>query len=302
MRGSYWHSSVSGSEVGRWVELACLLDVLAPKPGNVHRQRDFDDSTFEEFVLSAWSLGGVFAQAPGMSLGELVLEGVRATRRVASGNPNLGMVLLLSPLARAMVQPEGIPLEVRVARVLDASTREDARAVYEAIRLAGAGGMGRQAQQDVQDQPTVTLVEAMHQARSRDSVAAEYAHGYYRTFHQVYPALCRARLRCQHWSEAMVEAFLEVLAAVPDTLIARKEGWDSALRVTRQASTVLFWGATGHHQGQRRLEVLERNLRSHGNRLNPGTTADLLAAGLLLYFFRLGVQDFLTGTEGGDRV
>lgn len=302
MRDCRWRVAVTGFEVGRWVELACLLDVLASKPGNVHRGRDFPDSSFEEFVLSAWSLGGVFARAADKSLGELVLEGVRVTRQVARGNPNLGMVLLLAPLARAMVQMQGVSLEKRVARVLEASNLDDARAVYEAIRLAGAGGMGRQSRHDVEGQPSVTLVEAMRHARSRDSVAAEYAHGYYRCFHQVLPALCRARVRCQNWSPAIVESYLEVLAAVPDTLVARKEGWESARWVSRQARSVLALGATRTHQGRYGLAGLERKLRSRGNRLNPGTTADLLAAGLFLYFFRFGAHGLLDSKEGGDRV
>ena len=55
------------------------------------------------------------------------------------------------------------------------TTVEDAREVYAAIRLANPGGLNDAAEQDVRDEPTVTLHEAMALAKDRDSVARQYA-------------------------------------------------------------------------------------------------------------------------------
>ena len=57
-------------------------------------------------------------------------------------------------------------------------TVADARAGYEAIRLASAGGLGDSAEQSVSKEPTVTLLEAMRLAADRDLIAKQYATGF----------------------------------------------------------------------------------------------------------------------------
>ena len=119
---------------------------------------------------------------------------MRATRRVAGANTNLGIALLLAPLARAALL--GGPLRERLEEVLDALTLDDARAAYAAIRAAGAGGLDEPVEHDVRAAPTVALRDAMAAAADRDSVAAEYATGYAVTFELGLPALAaRARRR-----------------------------------------------------------------------------------------------------------
>jgi len=66
---------VRPKEVARAVELACILEVTAPKPGNVNRQHDFDDTTYEDFILSAWASAPVFSRSEELSVGQLILEG-----------------------------------------------------------------------------------------------------------------------------------------------------------------------------------------------------------------------------------
>ena len=77
---------------------------------------------------------------------------MRATRRVAGANTNLGIALLLAPLARAALL--GGPLRERAEEVLGALTLDDARAAYAAIRTAGAGGLDEPVEHDVRAAPT----------------------------------------------------------------------------------------------------------------------------------------------------
>ena len=70
--------------------------------------------------------------------------------------------------------------------------------------------------------------------------------------------------------EAIVELHLRLLAHTPDTLIARKAGPDAAARVSAGAREVLA--------GRQALQSFDASLRKEGNRLNPGTTADLVTA------------------------
>jgi triphosphoribosyl-dephospho-CoA synthase len=166
--------------------------------------------------------------------------------------------------------------------VLGATTVEDARAVYAAIRLASPGGLGRADAQDVRSEPTVTLLEAMRLAADRDTIASEYVSGFEITFGTGVPALTRARCDRLSWDDAIVEAYLTLLSAIPDTHIARRGGVALAADVTRRAEGVLARGGVRSAQGRQAIDALDRSLREDGNLANPGTTADLTAAAIFV--------------------
>src|SRR5215211_876134 len=153
-------------------QLACVLEASAEKPGNITPSHDFEDTTFEDMLRSGIVLGRELGRAGERGPGETVLAAVRATRAVAGANTNLGIALLVALLARAALE------EAEVGAVLAALSLADARAAYEAIRLAGAGGLEEPVEHDVRDEPVVTLREAMAAAAGRDAIAAEYASGY----------------------------------------------------------------------------------------------------------------------------
>jgi triphosphoribosyl-dephospho-CoA synthase len=273
--------ALSPAEIALCAQAACLLEVAAPKPGNVSRHHDFGDTAFEDFLLSAAAVGGALGAAGDNGVGATVLQAVRDTRRWTKANTNLGILLLLAPLARAAAQPGG-PLRERLSGVLSALSIADARAVYAAIRLAEPGGLGNADEQDVRGEPTVSLREAMALAAERDTIAREYVTDYEVTFGLAVPALRRARAGDQGWSTATLECFLGVLSEVPDTLIARKRGPDAARVVSGRARQVLAAGLPGSPERARATEAFDVELRRPDNRLNPGTTADLVAAALFV--------------------
>src|SRR4029453_18141123 len=146
-------------------QLACLLEASAPKPGNVFPGRPFADMRFEDFVLSAVAIGPVMRDAGTRTLGDTILRAVEATRRVTAANTNLGMVLLLAPLARAAaVTGSGLDLRDAVWNMLAMTTVGDAERAYEAIRLAAPGGLGEVPGEDVSSAPTRSLLEVMRLA------------------------------------------------------------------------------------------------------------------------------------------
>jgi triphosphoribosyl-dephospho-CoA synthase len=274
-------------EISSLATAACLLELSAPKPGNVSREADFDDTTFEDFLLSAAAVGPVLAGARSRGVGATILEAIRATRRHVESNTNLGMVLLLAPLASAAAGT-GSTLRDRLSSVLGGLSLEDARLAYEAIRLADPGGLGQAEAQDVAEEPSLTLREAMVLAAADDTVAREYATDYDVTFRLTAPALRGAREGGLRWPEAILEAYLRVLANVPDTLIARKQGTNAARAVSLRAAEVLADSAPGSPARDRAVMALDEQLRGSGNPLNPGTTADLIAAGLFVVLAEAG--------------
>src|SRR3954464_15552590 len=117
-------------------QLACVLEVSAEKPGNITPSHDFHDTTYEDMVRSAIAVGPELARGGERGVGDAILAAVQASRRAAPANTNLGIAMLLAPLARAALA--GGPLRARLAATLGALDVADARAAYAAIRLAAA--------------------------------------------------------------------------------------------------------------------------------------------------------------------
>jgi triphosphoribosyl-dephospho-CoA synthase len=267
-------------DVVRAAQLACVLEASAEKPGNVTPSHDFEDTSYEDMLRSGIALGPELGRAGERGVGETVLASVRASRDAAGTNTNLGIALLLAPLARAALG--GGPLRERLGDVLRALTVDDARDGYAAIRLAGAGGLEERVEHDVRDEPHVTLREAMAAAAQRDTIASEYVTDHAVTFELGLPALSDALGDGLRPRDGIVELALRVLAAVPDTLIARKRGPEAAGRVAAGARQVLTAGGVRSARGRTALARFDASLRQDGNALNPGTTADLVTAVLFV--------------------
>jgi triphosphoribosyl-dephospho-CoA synthase len=278
------------ADVASAVQLACLLEVAAPKPGNVSPGRAFGDMRYEDFLASAAAIGPAFLTADKQALGATILAAVEATRRWTAANTNLGLILLLSPLAHGMLRKGEGTARDAVRRVLQASTIDDARLAYQAIRLAAPGGLGTADAQDVAAEPGVTLRDAMALAAGRDAIASEYATGFAITFERAVPALAAALDAGLEWPVAAVETSLTILAHQRDTLIERKLGRDAADAVSRDAAEVLASGGVRTETGRARLEQFDAGLRDGTNQRNPGSTADLTAAALFVVIIERGLR------------
>jgi triphosphoribosyl-dephospho-CoA synthase len=264
--------------IGQCVALACMLEATAPKPGNVHRGADFEDVTYPEFVASGIMIGPVMVRAVDVPIGQTVLAAVERTRSFVRSNTNLGTILLLAPLAAV---PREQSLLTGVAEVLRRLTADDARDVYEAIRLAKPGGLGRVPEADVNTAMAPDdLLAVMRMAADRDMVARQYAEDFRQVLTCVVPWLTESFAAGLTHNAAIVHAHLQLMSAFPDSLIARKCDAETAAHSAAWAGRVLDSGTPDSEAYQRELADLDFWLRSDGHRRNPGTTADLIAAGL----------------------
>lgn len=279
---SSWLARWTPDFVATAAQLACLLEVSAEKPGNVTPTHAFADMRYEDFLRSAAATGPALAQAGNRGVGATIEAAITATRRWTQTNTNLGIVLLFAPLARAALLG-GESLRASLKAVLRELTVADARAAYAAINLAAPGGLEQAVEHDVRAKPTVTLRQAMAGAVERDSIAAEYLSDYAIVFEQGLPALQRTLAKGVGTDEVVVQGYLELLAAVPDTLIARKRGLATAQAVSAQAAQVVAAGGVFTSGGRAAITALDSRLRAEtDNGLNPGTTADLIAATLFV--------------------
>lgn len=275
-------------EIGVRAQIACLLEVSAPKPGNVTPWSGFHDSRLEHYLASAAAIGPPLAGAGGRGVGATIRAAVRDTRKYVAVNTNLGIILLLAPLAKAAAAAQRSALRESLRDVLAGLSVEDAVETYAAIRHASPGGLGVVPEQDVRQEPTLTLREVMAHAADRDTIAREYVTDFAITFARAAPVLLAARRSGLSWSDAIVQAYLEVLAETPDTLIARKLGRAAAEEVSRAAAEVLAAGGVRTKEGRRAVKELDRELRDPRNTRNPGTTADLTAAAVFVVLTECG--------------
>ena len=258
---------------------ACLLELRALKPGNVHRYAAGHGMTLADFERSAVIVERVFAK-PEQSVGALILDAVDETVRAVGCNTNLGIVLLAAPLAVAALREEPPGLRDRLKSILRALTVEDADLAYQAIRLAKPAGLGKSARHDVRDEPQVTLLEAMTSAAERDRIAGQYATDFGEIFDFALPRLraAEARGRAPEWAAASL--YLDVLSHFPDSHVRRKHGPAKAERVMQDAVPLAaaLRDAARPEDVKDRLQTLDQALKAEG--INPGTSADLTVASL----------------------
>lgn len=287
------------------IEQACVLEATARKPGNVHPGASFDDLTYNDFLRAAAVSAPLLAQAASRGIGWAVWSAVQATRSETGKNVNLGICLLLAPLAMGAAENT---LWAGARRAVQAATVHDTELVYRAIRLAQPGGLGQSPEQDISQPPTLPLQNVMRLAADRDDVARELATGYLRLEQMIVPWLMEAWEQATSrplsppepitladleegkpalpnlsamppWEQAVVLTHLRLIAD-GDTLIRRKCG-DNLCREAAAQATQLWqlWQQTRDISAER-LSAFDRWLRADGHRRNPGTSADLIAAAL----------------------
>jgi triphosphoribosyl-dephospho-CoA synthase len=303
-------SDSKAKNVSRCLELAMLLEVSANKPGNVTFATGFEGTRVEHFLASAVAASAWFEEAArrGIAVSEKKLRvGDVGMGRIIKdcaadinawqkgGNTLLGTVMLLVPVAVAagmtptQEKMDFSDLRKNLQRTVEATTAEDAVHLYEAIDIAKPSGLNEAPDLDVTDpaskarllKENVSLYEVFKLAADYDDICSEWTRNYPITFDLAYPYLT-AQFERGDLNRAIVHTFLKILSERPDTFIARKAGVEKAREVSLEAKKVLELGGLETSEGRKSLLAFDGKLRESGNRLNPGTTADLTAAALAL--------------------
>lgn len=211
--------------------------------------------------------------------------------RVSHGSDNIDSVPTAASVAEVLVK-----WRARTRQLIAAASMEQTRWIHAAIALAKSGSLGTVEAADVGAKARLrdsdTVAHVMQLAAKRDSIASEYVSGFAITFERTVPSLHELLSWGSSLQWAIVGTYLRLLAQQPDTLIARKVSWERAREISVWAKQLADEFFSTRSQGvgtpdwleqcERSLGDLDFALRSDGNRLNPGTTADLIAAGLLV--------------------
>lgn len=283
-------SAVTASSLAAVFRSACLSEIEALKPGNVHIFSDGHGMVVQDFVRSAEAASAVIAQ-PDLTVGQRIFSAVDATWDAVGCNTNLGIILLCAPLLHA-AQHGGKPtLRACLQETLRALTVSDAADAYRAIVKASPAGLGESAHHDVRESPDVTLLEAMREAQHKDRIAWQYANDFADVFDF---GARRYRETMQRWERpawATASVYLGFLARFPDTHVARKYGDDVARQLQEEAQDHdrELLARDNPKLYQRTLLDFDAELKARS--INPGTSADLTVATLLA----VTLENMMTG-------
>jgi len=298
--------------ISKCLELAILLEVSSYKPGNVTFATGFQGTRVEHFLASAVAARESFEEAAirgfnvldkKLSLSQVgmgqVIEDCVADIALwqRGGNTLMGTVLLFVPIAVAAGMTPAkrsydfdlVRLRENIKLAVESATSKDAVNVYQAIDIAKPSGLNAAPDLDVKNpsskerllKENVSLLDVFKIAAAYDDVCSEWVRNYPITFDLAYPFLMN-RLTSETLNDAIVHTFLRILSEHPDSFIARKAGLKKACEISLDAKNLLESGNLETEKGQRLLLKFDSKLRESGNRLNPGTTADLTAAALAL--------------------
>jgi triphosphoribosyl-dephospho-CoA synthase len=275
--------------IAQCAQAAMLIELSSsPKPGNVDRCHDFSDATFQQFMVSAVTSYPIFKKAAAREgqIGQLLLEAVKSWRFwKILGNTHFGSLILMIPLAMAAGKPGGKPNwpKEELSGILRESSVDDAINFYAAFELAKArvrevdefSLKDNTSPQKLREQGK-TLSQLMFLSQGHDLIAREWSTNYERTF-QLADRLTEM-IMIYGQNDGIVKTYLEALSYEPDSLVIAKFGVDKATEISLRAKKVLEDGTL------EAIRQLDRELLDED--VNPGATADLIAASLFISLLR----------------
>lgn len=273
---------LTSAEAAQAYRTACIAELQALKPGNVHLFADGHGMTIRDFIKSADASASVIAQAD-LTLGQRIYQALKATNEAVGMNTNLGVILLCAPLIHVALHGDtDLTLQQNLEQLLVTTTVDDALQVSKAIVLANPAGLGEAETHDVRIAPQVNFLELMSSAQYKDRIAWQYAH----TFADIVFGIETYASALDQWQNAVwatTALYLALLARYPDTHIIRKYGASLAEDIRAEALDIekQFRSAENPKTVQRALMDWDASLKVRG--INPGTSADLTVASLLAY-------------------
>ena len=272
---------LTSEQLANAYKAACMAELQALKPGNVHVFSDGHGMTIHDFIKSAEASAAVIAQ-PNLSIGERIYYAVEATQKAVGLNTNLGVILLCAPLIHAALNGDNtLTLSQNLTHTLSQLNVQDAVLAAKTIVIANPAGLGKTAQHDVNETPNVSLLALMCFSADKDRIAWQYAHSYQDIFEFGLQRYNQSMIRWQNPAWAATAIYLGFLARNLDTHIVRKYDKTLAADVMTEAQgfEANFLAAENPKLVQKKLLDWDTSLKKRN--INPGTSADLTVASLL---------------------
>ena len=261
---------------------ACKKDVELIKPGNVSINSPHLDTNAQDYLDSSiLSAKELFQDKYG--LGERILQSVKITRSKINVNTNLGIVLLCAPIIQACVNYNSFGLREGIKQTLLSATYQDTHDLCMAISLSSPGGLGRSDMYDVSTNPSISIKQMMDYSAKYDRISYQFSHNYSDILDFIIPRLIILNEKHNSLDVSLSILFIEILAKIPDSHISRKYGDKIAKKTSNNASDLLkiLDRENSPDYIANELNNLDYEYKKKG--INPGTTADLLVASLMIF-------------------
>ena len=261
---------------------ACKKDIEVLKPGNVSLKSPHHDTSAHDYIESSiYSSHHLFNI--NYSLGERVFNSVKATKKIVKTNTNLGIILLCAPIIHSLINYDNVSIRDSLETSINQSNGDDTLLISESINLAKPGGLGKSMKYDTKSLPKINLMKIMQYSSKYDRISYQYAHKFTDIFDFIVPCIKFHRKYSRSYEHSLALTFLEILSKIPDSHISRKFGDKISKKTSNEANDLLkildkddSWDLASKH-----LKSLDYEYKKKG--INPGTTADLLVAGLMVY-------------------
>jgi triphosphoribosyl-dephospho-CoA synthase len=269
------------ADLGNLFKQACLNELEAMKPGNVHVFADGHGMVVQDFINSAEACAKPISKV-NITLGERILSSVQATQDAVKCNTNLGIILLCAPIIQAAQSFKNKPIIENLATVLAHTTLDDADLCFKAIVLANPAGLSASEVHDVNYKADCTLLEAMQAAGERDLIARQYDTCFADIFEFGLTNYLHAFKRWQKPSWAATYVYLNFMVKYLDSHIVRKYGGEVASGIQKEAKQHLELFDKLENPKNHLGMFVQWDADLKARQINPGTSADLTVATLFV--------------------
>lgn len=297
------------SFIASCAQLAMLLEVSAhPKPGNIDRDDDYKDTTFEHFITSAVSVYPIIesAAASNKKIGKFIRKAViNSNNWQNGGNTHFGAFLLILPLSMAagkiIRKRKKITIDALIEeakKIVTKSNVKDAVQLYKSFKPAGV--KVRQIDDfDLANPDAIndikknrkTLFELMEISSTYDIIAREWTCGFEQCttcskiiIEQMNAKTTKLHIKGSKINNAIVYTFLKMLSMNKDTFIETKYDTKIANEILQQAQKIIDKiELDSDIDIIKDIQAFDKDLLERS--INPGSTADIIVGGLFIALF-----------------
>jgi triphosphoribosyl-dephospho-CoA synthase len=312
------HQNINIYKITELAKQASLLEInTEPKIGNIGPGKAKLNTTYQDFIVSVDRISKeiqnylMFLDTKlknthdletldytSIEVGRFYYSASKAMMdSQRGGNTLLGHILLFGPLLAGMFvvikyQTATLDNLMKITKkIIDNTTAQDSIDLYKAIRYANPGGLGTKTYLDVNSDESleeikknnITLKDILKISENQDFLSFDIGNNYPFTYRFSYPHLS-TWVQQYPMGQAILLLFISILSEIPDTLIVRKYGMEKALYVREKAKDI-FNSKTFSEEFYEKIKKLDEELSDPNCYINPGTTADLTASGILVHLF-----------------
>ncbi len=287
-------------KIADYAMIACSLEVLSYKPGNVNRFSNNKNTKVEDFFLSIYGLYEFFLYFENkayelkknkiaykdIELGKAIYQATKKiTKLHKGGNTHLGIILLLFPLIFGYSIGKN-PIK-EIEKLLKNTTYKDSIYFYKAIKKATLPYKSTKEELDIFNpnfsevigKNKINLYKILEKSQKNDLVAKLLVNNYNLIYKKILPFFKKLYGSIKVIEKAIIVAYLYALSSYYDSHVVKKHGFSVAQNLKKEAI-----GVFERYMNSFDLVYLEKfDDKLKKKKINPGTCADIICATIFIF-------------------